>query len=272
MSEPIRGVKEALACVLEDPTRESFRNLLRDHTGEHPNLDFKATWPELDKVARHVLAFANSGGGCIVFGVNERDDKTLDPAGLESMVDKAEVTRVLANTVPEPVFDAVRLDDFSYEASDYGKLAGKKFQLIIVDFKSELLPFVCEKQSTSTRPGAVYVRRGTESVEANHAEMQKLINQRLETGHSTAAAMKLDDHFEQLRVLEKQIPRTIISIPDLNAAFSSLGNINRFLGREPKPNPKFPPEDTESFARRMFEAKKVLIAREVGVDPKPSKR
>lgn len=268
MAEPTRGRKEALARVLEDPTRESFRDLLRDHTGEAPNLDFKEQWPSLDKLARHVLAFANSGGGCIVVGVAEQSDKTLLPTGLATLTDKVDVSKALNKSLPESLLPMVRIDDFAYDASEYATLVGKKFQLLTIESRPELLPFVCEKASADVRLGAIYVRRGTESVEGTHDDVQRLINERLATGHSTAAAMALEDHLEQLRVLEKQIPRTItvsnFSLARM-AGFHTHEKLVNFLSGETKPNPAFPKEDVTAFVRRMFEAKKNLIAKELGI-------
>lgn len=61
--------KDELHDVLNNPTRENFRVPLQNHLGEEDYLDFKKGWPEKEKEARHILAMANSGGGCIVFGV-----------------------------------------------------------------------------------------------------------------------------------------------------------------------------------------------------------
>ncbi len=268
MPDPVRGRKEAFARVLEDPTRENFRDLLREHTGETPNLDFKAEWPSLDKLARHILAFANSGGGCIVIGVAEKDDKTLEPAGLTTLKDKVDVTKTLNNCLPESLLPLVHIDDFAYEASEYPALVGKKFQLITIVFRPELLPFVSEKGNADIRLGAIYVRRGTESAEATHDDVQRLINERLATGYSTAAVMALEDHLDQLRVLEKQIPRTITVSSSLAgiAAIASGNTWTRLFGLETKPNPAFPNEDVDAFVRKMFEAKKNLIAKELGVE------
>ena len=268
--KPLRGFKEALADVFKDPTRDSVRELLRQNTGETASLDFKEDWPADEKVARHVLALGNSGGGCLVVGVAERADKTLDLVGLAALKDKVDVTKKLHALVPDTLRKDIELHDFAYDTSDYGALQGKKFQLVLVLPDPEHMPFVAERGNADARVGAVYVRRGTESVEANQAELQRIINDRLATGRSTAAAMSLQDHLDQLFVLDGRIPRTIAERRRGTAELASqiLASQNRWLfgSVQQKPNPALPKEDAQAFVIRMFEAKKERIARELDVD------
>ena len=42
ITENRKGLKEAFAVFFENPSRESLRKLLIDHTGEHDDLDFKS--------------------------------------------------------------------------------------------------------------------------------------------------------------------------------------------------------------------------------------
>jgi predicted HTH transcriptional regulator len=265
-NEPARGLREGLARVLEDPSRDKVRDLLKDHTGETANLDFKETWPAGEKLARHVLAMANSGGGCIVIGVKEQADKTLEPVGLTALKDKVDVTKKLNSLLPHSLIPNVHVDDFAYEASDYAALKGKKFQLVSVVTDARLLPFVVEKGTGDLRAAAIYVRRGTESVEANHEELQRIINQRLETGHSTAAAMKLDDHLDQLKVLQERIPR--FKYESGYSAFSLFHTrmLEQMLGATVRQdNPDYPKEDMQAFILRVFDEKKNLIESELGL-------
>lgn len=269
--KPLRGFKDALADVFKDPTRDAVRELLKQNTGEAANLDFKETWPADDKVARHVLAFGNSGGGCLVVGVAERPDHTLDLVGLPTLRDKVDVTKKLNALVPDALRKGIELYDFAYDTSDYGALQGKKFQLVLVLPDPEHMPFVAESGSSDARRGAVYVRRGTESVEASQAELQRIINDRLATGKSTAAAMDLEDHLDQLEVLEGRIPRRLATESDISTVFASISRmyaqqLQGVLGGSGyKPNPKFPKEDFEAFVLRMFEAKKKRIMAELDV-------
>ena len=269
MVEPVRGLKEAVAQVLEDPTRESVRDMLRNHTGETANLDFKEEWPADEKLARHILALGNSGGGCIVIGVAEKADKTLEPVGLGAFKDKVDITKKLNALVPGTLMNCVAIDDFAYDASDYGALQGKKFQIVSVLPNAQLLPFVAERGNGDARVGAVYVRRGTESVEANQVELQRVINELLATGHSTEAAMKLEDHLDQLLVLQARIPKTLTVTR--SGSFGGVAALHAkvmeglLADTVTQTNPAYPDEDAQAFFRRMFDAKKQCIARELDV-------
>jgi predicted HTH transcriptional regulator len=234
-------------------------------------LDFKEEWPADEKLARHVLALGNSGGGCIVIGVAERSDKSLEPVGLPTLKDKVDVTKKINPLVPETLMRNLHIDDFTYDTSDYGALQGKRFQLVSVLPDAQHLPFLAERGNADARVGAVYVRRGTESVEASHDELQRIINERIATGHSTTAAMNLEDHLDHLQVLQDRIPRSLtIRKPGTLANFPFLagGGLEALLGTvENKANPDFPKEDLQAFIIRMFEAKKKRIERELDVLP-----
>lgn len=132
MTATPRGAKEALAQLLSDPTREGLRTLLQEQMGETANLDFKEEWPEDGKLARHVLAFGNSGGGCLVVGVAEQADNTLVPKGLNALRDKVDLTKSLAKQTPPSLMSNVDIFDFVYEDSEYGALQGRKFQVLCV--------------------------------------------------------------------------------------------------------------------------------------------
>ncbi len=51
----------------------------------------------------------------------------------------------------------------------------------------------------------VYVRRGTTSDEATHEELQKIINERLETGYSSKHILGLSEHLGQLKTLYREM-------------------------------------------------------------------
>ena len=78
---------EGFARFFEQPTREGLRELLKQNFGEQDYLDFKKQWTSLSKIAKHIIAFANSGGGCIVLGVEQTNDE-LEAVGLDSILDK----------------------------------------------------------------------------------------------------------------------------------------------------------------------------------------
>jgi len=57
-----KGLKEEFVRFFKDPSRESLKDVLKNHLGEQDDYDFKKDWPEYPKLARHLLALANYGG------------------------------------------------------------------------------------------------------------------------------------------------------------------------------------------------------------------
>ncbi len=199
---------EEFAQFFEKPTRESLRELLKNPVGELPNCDFKAQWPTLSKVARHLLGIGNSGGGCLIAGIAEKEDGTLVPEGLEKLTDKADIVRGVERYVPPALLDNLQILDFSYDASEYPAIQHKKFQVILVEDDKKHVPYVSAAASDSIRSGAIYVRRGTSTEEANYEEVQRIINKRVETRYSSQKELDLQSHLEQLKVLYSHAPIT----------------------------------------------------------------
>lgn len=246
-----KGFHETAAKFFEAPTREALRDLLRTHLGETDNCDFKGEWPVLQKVARHILGLANSGGGVIVFGVAQEPDHSLKPIGLNSLLDKADIDKGVRKFLPDKIKYEVL--DFSYVDSEYPTLKDKKFQVILVDDDPQHLPFVCLSESQATKKCAIYVRRGTNSEEADYDELQKVINRRLETGYSSTEESTLEEHLHQLKMLYHQISK----YNPLTFAFT----VSNIL---PK-NPAYPSEDFDAFISRSIENKKLVIQSLLGI-------
>src|SRR3989337_2634025 len=114
-----KALYEEFAQFFEKPTRESLRELLKNNVSELPNCDFKTQWPALPKVARHLLGIGNSGGGCLIAGVVEKADGTLEPEGLEKLTDKANIVKGVEKYVPTALLANIQILDFSHEASEY---------------------------------------------------------------------------------------------------------------------------------------------------------
>jgi len=193
---------ERFTQFFEKPTRESLRLLLKDNIGETNYLDFKAGWIEYPKVAKHILAFSNIGGGAIIVGVEENNDGTLEAVGITEIKDKAEITQGLSKYLPNTIVWEVF--NFPYEASEYPKLKGKKFQVLLVEYDPQLIPFLCLKAGKDIKENIVYVRSGTCTTEATHDDLQGIINKRIATGYSSKHVLELSEHLQQLKELYKQ--------------------------------------------------------------------
>ncbi|MDS2171343.1 ATP-binding protein [Nesterenkonia sp. CL21] len=254
-----KAYQEDFAKFFEQPSREGLRDVLRTHHGELDQMDFKKMWPEWPKVACHVLALANSGGGCMVIGVAENEGGSADHIGVTEFVDKADVASGVAPFLPDTV-EYVTLD-FEYNDSEYAAIKGKKFQVLVVEDKPEELPFLAEKDGKGISAKAVYVRKGTSSRPATHADLQRLISRRIETGHSSNPAMDLDEHLDHLKVLYGAISRV-----HTRSAFASLTEMLNAGMYTRERNAAYPDETFDEFVAAVVEEKKAVIRQFLNVE------
>ena len=239
-----KSTKEEFAKFLDEPSREKLRDFLINNLGEFAWQDFKESWIDFTKLSKHILGFANSGGGCIIFGVKQKDYNAFEPFGLDKLEDKSEIKNTVSKFVSETL--AYEILDFSYQESDYDKIKGKKFQVLLVADMPRYIPFVCLEDGDRIRKGAIYVRNKTDTEEASYEDVQNMINRRIETGYSSRSASELENDLVQLKVLYGSISKyyNVFSI-----------SWDGLLGSS-KRNPKYPGEDLEDFIVRMIELKK----------------
>lgn len=256
----VRGLREDFAKFFDDPSRDGFREMVRNHGGELRELDFKAAWPDMPTLAKHVLAIANSGGGCLVMGATEDGQRIVHPTGLTEFADKADIASGLRRYVPDVLAAGVTIQDFSYNSSDYEALNGKCFQVLFVLSNESDLPYVSTREGRGIAVDTIYVRREGMSHAANHEELQRLINSRLETGVSTSAKLDLEHELDQLYALFSRIPKykSALFVGNYSEMMMSIGG---------RLNESYPKEDFEQFVRKMIDAKKARIAHELGVKP-----
>lgn len=230
MAKQQKGSKEHLAKLLAAPDRVKLRELLRNNTGEHDDLDFKRDWIDDDTLAKHILGFANSGGGAIVFGVEEKKDGTLAAVGLSSFKNKTHVMKPLRKYLPKQ--DIYYIEDFTYEeGSDYGDIAGKKFQVLFVEDDPTHIPFLSLKGGNDIERNRIYCRRDVSTDEATHEEVQEIINRRIETGYSTRSEKELMVHLNELKELIRMLPSgfvasfALIEHPDMKSFYGYISKI-----------------------------------------------
>lgn len=252
--------EEEFAQFFESPTREGLRDLLRYNHGEFPYVDFKAKLQPFPKVARHLLGQANFGGGCLIVGVAEKDDGTLESVGVEKLEDKAVILNGIKKFLPAVLLENVEIVDFAYQDSDYKDLVGKKFQFIRIIGDSKHLPFVSQEgQGESIRRNAIYVRRGTATEEANYEELQSVINRRLETGYSSRTEIDVRTHIEQLKMLYGQVDSFQRRLKSTYGFLSGSSAMDLLGLHEKVANPFYPEENFDEFIARMIEKKKKRV-------------
>jgi predicted HTH transcriptional regulator len=238
---------ESFAQFFEQPTREKLRELVKQNIGETDYLDFKADWPDLVKVSKHILALANSGGGVLVIGLNQTATGDIEATGLTEFKDKVDIVKTTNKYVPANVsFD---IFDFSYTDSEYPSIKGKKFQVVLVEYSEIILPLLSLKEGTNIKSNVAYIRHGTESTEANHDQLEHLVNLRIESGYSSSHTLELKEHLDQLQVLYKSINNENLF------GSSSLAIMERFFGN--------PLKEYYQFIENMISSKQLRIKKEL---------
>ena len=242
---------ELFARFFENPSREGLRDLLRDNVGEFDYLDFKQEWPSPSKLARHMLGFANSGGGCLVCGV----DHTLHSVGLSAFADKADIQKGVRKYLPSPL--SFEILDFKYDASEYPDIIGKRFQVVLVEDTPRYIPFVSESDGDDIRENAIYVRRGTNTEEATYDQLQEILNRRIETKYSSQDEFALEKELADLKTLYRNIPQYY--------TLSEIVKAQRldYLGPR-ESNPFYPEESFQEFVALLIEEKKKRIKAIIG--------
>src|SRR5690606_4933075 len=113
----------------------------------------------------------------------ENDDKSLEPTGLETLADKANITKGIKKFLPPDLLKTIVVLDFVYTESEYSTLVGKKFQVLFVNESApDLRPFISLAEGKGIARDTIYIRREGESCAASHHEIQTLINDRIEAG------------------------------------------------------------------------------------------
>jgi hypothetical protein len=224
MANKVDPFREEFAKFLEQPSRERLRDVLKNHYGELPNLDFKAQWPERAGLVKDILGLGNSGGGCLVIGVCE-NNQAFEVTGLPACKDKADVDNEIRRFLPQALMDTLQPMDFRFQAAEYPKLVGKSFQVLIVPDNPGNLPYLALAETTGLKNTVVYVRRMASTAEATYEELQGVINRRLATGHSTQNEIDLNGHLKELGALHVQLGLFRMSYPSINDPWGSSGHV-----------------------------------------------
>ena len=195
-------IKDDIARFVSDPTREGLQELIRFFGGEFDQYELKESWPPLPRMAKTALSIANSGGGVILFGIR---DATLEPVGLAELTSKQHVFETFRSFLPSPLMDEITLLDFDYGDAEYEPLRGKQIQVLAIPDIPEAIPFVCEeewhKDDDHVRRGAIYVRSGTNTREANYDQVQRLLNRRIDTVSPQSSTARVRQELDQLQAL-----------------------------------------------------------------------
>jgi hypothetical protein len=75
------------------------------------------------------------------------------------------------------------------------------FQVVLVEYTENILPLLSLKEGAGIKANIAYVRDEIESTEANHNQLEHLINLRVESGCSSSYTLELQEHLDQLQIL-----------------------------------------------------------------------
>lgn len=260
MSFP-KQIKDNMYSLLKEPNLDNLREYLHNHTGEHNSIDFKQDWINDDKLAKLMLALANTKGGIVLFGVAEKDDGTADCIGIKQLRDKTDVDKEVRKFIStDLVYD---IYNFTYDTSEYKALEGKSFQMLVVEDTPQHIPFMALKESTSIKDNEIYVRRGTSCEKASQEELREIFTRRMNYMHPVKGEpLKLEEHLKQLSTLYNHIEKEHVVyeggiLEGFRSMFSALTQGSKVV----TPNPLYPDESYEEFISRMILEKKNKIER-----------
>jgi len=253
-------MKDTLEDFFTSPSKDNFPNII-DGESEYDYLDFKEDWYEKSKLAKDILAFANSGGGAIVVGLEELDD-SYNPVGLDSPRDESEFGDKVEKYIPDAAHELYVLETLKYGEIYDDEISGLTFQVLLIEGPDEQLPLVSTNGGKNIEEGGgIYVRRNTKSTIGNHEEVQKLLKKRRKSGIEKETA-ELHEELRQLRILYSEVSKTkpfgshIQGLKD-NLMWMSVGS---------EPNPNYPLRDYEEYISHLIKKKKKKIKRRLGVD------
>lgn len=144
--------------ILSTPAPQTSRTeLLRlIRGGEDTFLELKVKLSNTEKIAQEIVALANTGGGVIVFGVNDqmRVEGVDDPERVQN--DLVRICREEVQPAMVPFIDRIALDN------------GRR--IVALDVETKRRPY-------RTRDGRFYLRIGAEKREASREEISALLDE-----------------------------------------------------------------------------------------------
>lgn len=143
-----------LSTPAPQTSRTELLRLIRG--GEDTYLELKVKLSNPERIAQGIVALANTGGGTIIFGVNDqlRIEGLDDPEGVQE-----ELVRICREDIEPPLFPYI--DRISFDS-------GRR--IVAVDIEGKRRPY-------RTRDGRFYLRLGAEKREATREELSELVDE-----------------------------------------------------------------------------------------------
>jgi hypothetical protein len=138
-------------------------------------------------LARQLIAFGNSGGGIILFGLDSKNERVGLAASLTSKFDPANITQKLQRHAPKVVVPTGYVEVVQYRKR-YGVLLIAQTQSLSVFDKVGNVQVGAGRQKALFQQGVVYVRAEGTTREARQSDLDQLINDRVHDGVSAFLA------------------------------------------------------------------------------------
>ena len=140
-------------------TEHELRNIIA--SGESSKVQFKERMPHLDSLAHELIAFSNSAGGLIIFGVN---DKTGNLNGL-SFSEIQQINQQIVNAASQKVYPPVFLKT--------GTISLDNNKLVVVDIEEGL------SKPYKDANGTIFVKNGSDKRKVtSNDEIARLLGSR----------------------------------------------------------------------------------------------
>jgi ATP-dependent DNA helicase RecG len=155
-----------LSTPAPQTSRTELLRLIRG--GEDTYLELKVKLSNTEKIAQEIVALANTGGGAIVFGVNDqlRIEGVEDPESVQE-----ELVRICREDVEPAIFPFV--DRIAF---DNGR------RIVTLDIEGKRRPY-------RTHDGRFYLRFGSEKREATPEELSSLLSEARPLGFENMPAL-----------------------------------------------------------------------------------
>lgn len=232
--------------------RVLLKQIVDNSIGESNELDFKEKIIKEDKVAKLILAMANSGSGAVIFGITDKGE----PNGLavEEIKDITQFQEKIASYIPANLiyhFQQITLS----ENEIYGELSGKNFIVLQVPKQYRYAPYLPKKESESLKLNVVYVRKNASVTAVTNEGLEEIFRLRIIEQYEDMSNIELDEHIEQLKVLYNSISISKGLIQNQQLVDSFRAMTQAFSVR----NIHYPEEEFDEFISSMIKKKKRKI-------------
>src|SRR5438105_4582063 len=161
-----RSFQEYLTTPAPQTSHPELMTLVRG--GEDTFLELKVKLSNPERIAQGIVALANTGGGVIVFGVNDN----LRVEGLDDAeAVRDELVRICRESVVPPLFPFVDIVAFD-----------SRLRVVAIEVEGKRRPY-------RTTDGRYFVRVGAEKREASREEMSALLDEARPLGQENVAAV-----------------------------------------------------------------------------------